>query len=240
MTTRLRKVVKPRSNGDNRFGYVTDPPSTLIGLRSLRRASRWRSPRRGCRRAAPGTGAARRRSTRRGRETDASRIPGRCRAIQPARRAAPRPGRAARRRRRAAAPRILTARSRVRLSATELPRPDSGSAIQRASSARPASETVYTFLSGLPCWATGRDVHPAVVLHRAQRAVDLLMGGGPEVADGPVEPAGELVSGAGLLAQRHQDRVGEGHVRSVGRRDRICNLLHCTQAHMMPTLAPRC
>ena len=26
ITTRLRRVVKPRSNGDNRFGYVTDPP----------------------------------------------------------------------------------------------------------------------------------------------------------------------------------------------------------------------
>ncbi len=49
----------------------------------------------------------------------------------------------------------LTARSRVRLSVTELPRPVSGSAIQRASSARPASATVYTFLSGLPCCTTG-------------------------------------------------------------------------------------
>ncbi len=61
----------------------------------------------------------------------------------------------------------------------------------------------------------GRDVHPAVVLHRPQRAVDLLMGGGPEVADGPVEPAGQLVSGAGLFAQRHQYRVGKGHAGSL-------------------------
>src|SRR5258708_3508692 len=47
------------------------------------------------------------------------------------------------------------------------------------------------------------DVHPAVVLHGAQRPVDLLVRGGPEVTDGAVEPAGQLVSGAGLLAQRH-------------------------------------
>ena len=55
------------------------------------------------------------------------------------------------------------------------------------------------------------DVHPAVVLHRPKCPVDLLMGGGPEVPDGPVEPAGQLVTGAGLFAQRHQDRVGKGH-----------------------------
>ena len=33
--------------------------------------------------------------------------------------------------------------------------PDNGSAIQRANSARPASATVYTFLSGRPCCTTG-------------------------------------------------------------------------------------
>ncbi len=49
----------------------------------------------------------------------------------------------------------LDGQSRVRLSVTELPRPVNGSAIQRASSARPASATVYTFLSGLPCCTTG-------------------------------------------------------------------------------------
>ncbi|CKR63789.1 Uncharacterised protein [Mycobacterium tuberculosis] len=44
------------------------------------------------------------------------------------------------------------------LSVSALPRPGlvglSGSAIQRASSARPLSEIAYTFLSGRPCWST--------------------------------------------------------------------------------------
>ena len=57
----------------------------------------------------------------------------------------------------------------------------------------------------------GRDAYPAVVLHRSQGAVDLLVGGRPEVADGPVEPAGQLVTRAGLFTQRHEDRVGKCH-----------------------------
>ena len=56
-----------------------------------------------------------------------------------------------------------------------------------------------------------------------QRAVDLLVGGGPEVADRAVEPAGQLVAGAGLLAQRHQDRVGECHCGSLGDTAVLCN-----------------
>ena len=89
----------------------------------------------------------------------------------------------------------------------------------------------------VPCWATGRDVHPAVVLHRAQRAVDLLVGGCPEVADGPVEPARELVSRAGLLAERHEDRVGKGH--AAQRRTAATAYATCCTAlrRMMPTLA---
>ncbi len=71
----------------------------------------------------------------------------------------------------------------------------------------------------------GRDAHPAVVLHRSQRAVDLLMGGGPEVADGTVEPAGQLVAGAGLFAQRHQDRVGKRHAGSIWRSRRAMQLV---------------
>ncbi|GFG84153.1 hypothetical protein MALGJ_08290 [Mycolicibacter algericus] len=37
------------------------------------------------------------------------------------------------------------------------------------------------------------------------------MGGAPEVADRTIESVGEFVTGAGLLGQRHQDRVGKGH-----------------------------
>ena len=107
----------------------------------------------------------------------------------------------------------------MRLSATVLPRPDSGSAIQRVSSARPASDDRVHLLVRPALLGDGRDVYPAVVLHRPQRAVDLLVGGCPEVADGPVEPPGQLVSGTGLLAQRDENRVGKGHAGSVGRRD---------------------
>jgi hypothetical protein len=54
------------------------------------------------------------------------------------------------------------ASSRVRESVTELPRPDNGSAIQRANSERPAFVTEKTFLSGLPRCSTGStDTQPS-------------------------------------------------------------------------------
>jgi len=56
-----------------------------------------------------------------------------------------------------------------------------------------------------------RGSDPAVVLHRAQRAIDLLVGGTPEEADRSVEPACQLIAGAGLFGQRHQDRVCQAH-----------------------------
>lgn len=42
---------------------------------------------------------------------------------------------------------------------------------------------------------------PAVGLHPPQHPVDLLVGGGPEAADGAVEAPGQLVAGARLLQQ---------------------------------------
>ena len=217
--------------GDSRHGCLLSSWSRVPP--ALRRASRASPPRRGCRRAAPGTDAARCRTVADGiGELAASRSRGRCPAVRRVRRAESTICSRSASRSPWAAPRNLTARSRVRPSVTALPRPASGSAIQRASSARPASETVYTFLSGRPCWTTGVDVHPAVVLHRPQRPVDLLMRGAPEVADGAVEPAGELVARAGLLAQRHQDRVGECHVGSVCGTDGPMQLVACTNTRI--------
>src|ERR1700730_1807820 len=66
-------------------------------------------------------------------------------------------------------------------------------------------------LVGAPVLAHRRGSDPAVVLHRAQRAIDLLVGGTPEEADRSVEPACQLVAGAGLFGQRHQDRVCQAH-----------------------------
>ena len=218
MITRLRSVVKPRSNGDNRFGYglrhgIVASSSGPAAV--LRRASRSSPLRRGCRRAAPGTGAARRRSVPTGRGTGASRIRGRCRAVRRARRAARATWvRSRRRRRRRPAPRILTASvagarvgHRAAAAGQRLGDPAGEFGAAGVGDARRPS------CPACPAGPTTSTCDPAVVLHGPQRAVDLLMGGGPEVADRPVESAGQLVAGAGLLAQRHQDRVGEGHAR---------------------------
>src|SRR5581483_9525316 len=61
-----------------------------------------------------------------------------------------------------------------------------------------------------------RYAHEPVVFHRAQRAIDLLMSGAPEEADGPVESLRELVTRTRLLGQRHQDCVCQAHGGSLG------------------------
>ncbi len=65
------------------------------------------------------------------------------------------------------------------------------------------------------------DQEEAVGHHAAQDAVDLLVGGGPEVPDGPLEPPGQLIAGAGPLQQGDEDRVVEGHTAIL-----LCNSLH--------------
>ncbi len=55
------------------------------------------------------------------------------------------------------------------------------------------------------------DVEQPVALHALEDAVDLLVGGGPEVSDGPLEPPGQLIARARLLQQGDEDRVFERH-----------------------------
>ncbi|CQA12193.1 Uncharacterised protein [Mycobacteroides abscessus] len=56
-------------------------------------------------------------------------------------------------------------------------------------------------LRGSPLLVDDLTAQPAVVLHAAQRAIDLLVSGAVEVADRPVEPVGQLVAGAALFGK---------------------------------------
>ena len=190
MTTRLRSVVKPRSNGDNRFGY-----GLLTGARCQCRAELVEPVHRPLRRNPP-------RSTR-----YVAGLPETADRRTAVRSSALRAGNAAR-----------TPQGETR-------RPPSGFAGDRPSAHRAAapvsvrrsagpvrrarSDTVYTSCPAGPAATTGVSVHPAVVLHGPQRSVDLLMAWRPRSEPmRPVEPPGELVAGAGLLAQRHAGSRG--------------------------------
>ena len=65
----------------------------------------------------------------------------------------------------------------------------------------------------------GRGLDPARRLQPGQFAIDLLMRGLPEMADGAVETSGKLRPRTGALGQGRQKGVGQGHGVSIaGRR----------------------
>jgi hypothetical protein len=67
----------------------------------------------------------------------------------------------------------------------------------------------------------GLGLDPAGVFHAAELAVDLLVRGLPEVADGLVETPRQIVAGRGLFEQRGEQGVGERHGRSLAARRMI-------------------
>ena len=63
---------------------------------------------------------------------------------------------------------------------------------------------------------------PAVGLHPGEHLIDLLVTRLPKVADGRIEPAGEVVARRRPFGEGDQDRVFEGHATNV-----LCTLLLC-------------
>jgi len=63
---------------------------------------------------------------------------------------------------------------------------------------------------------------PARCLHARQLAVDLLVRGAPEIADGAVEAPRQFVAGRRLLQERGENGVGQRHGASVAREKILC------------------
>ena len=97
---------------------------------------------------------------------------------------------------------------------------------QRRCFARPAHQLVaaggqhaIAALARAAGVGVGVGADPARLLHAAELAVDLLVGGLPEMPDRLVETPRQIVAGGRLFEQRGEQGVGERHVRSLAVRE---------------------